>query len=199
MDWGLGFNPGERHTYSTGVESGNFILMPDTAHSAAFFLSCLRWMTNKYKLRQEEFVEFSPDAIKTFSEFRQFPDSNEAGGILLGRVYPKSHVSVEVATKPHQLDKPGRDFFDRSRGPAQRIVNKAWKITFGERVYLGEWHTHRQLNPVPSARDRKMIRNMFHQTRMQIDFLLLIVVGIEDWVGIENGISLKRLHPFLPE
>ncbi|MGH9871343.1 MAG: Mov34/MPN/PAD-1 family protein [Pyrinomonadaceae bacterium] len=102
---------------------------------------------------------------------------------------------VERATRPGFLDKAGRYFFDRSRARAQRIVNWHWKKSDGFGVYLGEWHTHPVGYPVPSGRDRRMIRNMFHQTEMEIDFLLLIVVGRNSiWIGIENGVWLRQLR-----
>jgi integrative and conjugative element protein (TIGR02256 family) len=85
-------------------------------------------------------------------------------------------------------------FFNRSRKRAQEIVNKQWKKSSGISIYLGEWHTHPVPDPVPSSRDRQMIRNMFNQTQMEITFLFLIIIGTRsNWVGVEDGKTLRHL------
>ncbi len=150
-------------------------------------------MTGLYQLNEKEYVQLSDDALEVFRRSIQ-TSGMESGGILLGSVYPRSHVSVEKATRPGFLDKAGRYFFERSRARAQSIVNRHWKKSSGLKIYLGEWHTHPVAYPVPSPRDRRMIRNMFRQTKMEIDFLLLIIVGTSSlWIGIENGESLRQL------
>lgn len=139
-------------------------------------------------------LRFSQTAVAAFKRHQQLQGRPEAGGILLGRIYPGSKVVVELATTPNPLDRAGPAFFDRSRDAAQQIVNTTWRKSGGQCIYLGEWHTHAQNLPTPSRRDRTMIRNMFNQTQMEIDFLVLVVVGLEDiWVGKENGISLIKL------
>lgn len=145
-------------------------------------------------------LEFSQEVIDTFLEYRQGPDKDEAGGILLGRLYQGVRVILDAATVPNVQDKAGRYYFDRSREAAQAVVNEAWRASNGEQNYLGEWHSHPVPSPVPSDRDRQMIRNMFHQTRMEVDFLILVVVGLEEnWVGMENGRRLRKLKPFTIE
>ncbi len=156
-------------------------------------------MNSRYQLNESEHVQLSDNALEVFQSSIQ-TSGKESGGILLGSVYPRSHVLVERATRPGFLDKAGRYFFDRSRSRAQRIVNRHWKMSAGLEVYLGEWHTHPVAHPVPSSRDRRMIRNMFRQTEMEIDFLFLIVVGRSSiWIGVENGESLLKLSPITDE
>jgi integrative and conjugative element protein (TIGR02256 family) len=150
-------------------------------------------MDDRYQLNEKEYVQLSNDALEVF-RIGVRTTEKESGGILLGSVFPRSHVLVEMATRPGFLDKAGRYFFERSRPRAQTIVNRRWKKSAGQSIYLGEWHTHPVADPVPSSRDRTMIRNMFHQTKMEIDFLLLIIVGTRSlWIGIENGESVREL------
>lgn len=152
-------------------------------------------MTNRYRINQCEYLEFSGEALKVFRAHTQAYGHNESGGILLGCVYPGSHVVVEAATEPGILDKSGLRYFDRSRQRAQGIVEREWTASAGIRIYLGEWHTHTEMHPVPSSRDRRMIRNMRRQTKMEIDFLFLVVVGTHsNWVGVETGEQLHRLE-----
>jgi integrative and conjugative element protein (TIGR02256 family) len=153
-------------------------------------------MINRYQIDERRHIEFSSDVREVFGAHIQRSGQNESGGILLGSVFPASHVLVEMATTPKYPDQAGPCFFDRSRARAQRIVEREWENSSGVRTYLGEWHTHSEAHPKPSGRDRRMIRNMFRQTKMHIDFLILVIVGITtNWVGVEEGNSLRQLQP----
>jgi integrative and conjugative element protein (TIGR02256 family) len=153
-------------------------------------------MINRYRINERQYIELSSGVTKVFGSHVQRFGQSESGGILLGSVYPGSYVLVEKATTPKYPDQAGPCFFDRSRARAQRIVEREWRDSSGVRIYLGEWHTHSEMHPKPSGRDRRMIRNMFRQTEMHIDFLILVIVGITSvWVGIESGNSLRRLQP----
>jgi integrative and conjugative element protein (TIGR02256 family) len=153
-------------------------------------------MNTRYDMGDGLYLEFSEAVAETFQRYRQRHSANEAGGILMGRVYPGSHVVVEVATTPGHLDYAGPYFFNRSRRAAQEIVNRAWRESGGAQNYLGEWHSHPVPRPTPSGRDRQMIRNMIRESILGVNFLILVVVGVgENWVGLETGSALKLLKP----
>lgn len=137
--------------------------------------------------------------LQTLRRFEQKNDKNESGGILLGKVY-QNVISIEKVTTPGLYDKFGRYFFIRSKKSAQKLINKSWKSSNGKTTYLGEWHTHPVINPRPSSQDRKMIDDCLKKTKMEIDFLILIIVGLSGsiWVGIQTNDRLKRLS-FLKE
>jgi len=108
----------------------------------------------------------------------------------------KSEIVIEVATTPTAADRAGAFFFDRSTRVSQEHVNRAWRTSGGEQIYLGEWHSHPAPIAEPSARDRAMILNNLRAAKMEIDFLCLIVVGrIVDWVGIAKRGSLRQILP----
>lgn len=153
-------------------------------------------MNDEYQIKPGTILRISPSAASNLHAFRQAEGTNEAGGILLGREFIDQAVIVEEVTTPTAGDKTGPTWFERCRETAQQKVNEAWERSGGELIYIGEWHTHPEENPLPSPRDRVMIRNMFRQTKMEIDFLILIIVGTMDvWIGIENGRSLRQLSP----
>jgi integrative and conjugative element protein (TIGR02256 family) len=153
-------------------------------------------MISRFDLGGGQILEFSQEVTTTLLRFRQRPDRNEAGGILLGYVYSTGNVLIDFVTTPNASDKAGPCSFNRSRSAAQEFVTHHWETSEGERNYLGEWHSHPVLSPSPSGRDRRMIRNMFRQSRLEIEFLFLAVIGqVENWVGLENGRSLRRLRP----
>lgn len=144
-----------------------------------------------YELDPGRQLRFSDEALRTFDAYRN--GKVEAGGILLGRVYP-TEVLIETATTPNPADKAGRYFFERSRTVAQRAVASAWKATDGEQIYLGEWHSHPAQVAEPSSRDRDMILSNLREAKMDIDFLVLVVLGrLTDWVGLANQRILHRL------
>lgn len=147
----------------------------------------------KYELGKKKFLEISPKAIRVFEKYKQNHGRNEAGGILLGRCY-KEKIVIEHATSPNSSDKTGPAFFERNRGRAQHIVNEEWNDNEGERIYLGEWHTHSEPYPHPSNTDRDMIYKMLKDTIMEIDFLFTIIVGTHDyWIGYQKGKKLTQL------
>jgi integrative and conjugative element protein (TIGR02256 family) len=116
----------------------------------------------------------------------------EAGGILLGKVYPH-HVIIDMVTTPAKPDKAGFHFFIRSKPKAQDHINRAWAASNGHNIYLGEWHSHPVDHPIPSEQDRTMIHDAFRNTQMEIDFLYLVIAGLNNtfWVGeiTNNGLS----------
>lgn len=134
----------------------------------------------EYKFGDKSLI-FTPDVIKTFDSYRQIkPYQHESGGILMGRIYEHEKIIIEQLSTPSSEDKSGRYFFERNVKKAQRIVNQAWEESGGEIRYLGEWHTHPEATPSPSSVDRELLIGMLKDTKMEIDFLFLVIVGIHD-------------------
>ena len=77
---------------------------------------------------------------------------HEAGGTLMG-YRSGQHLHVLYATVPMPLDKSSRISFERLDPGHQLAVTEAWKESQGRVDYLGDWHTHPQLNPSPSGID----------------------------------------------
>jgi len=137
------------------------------------------------------------DVFRKFQEYFDKSRKREAGGILLGYVY-EDHSEVANASYPNRFDLFGYNYFVRSKRGAQPKINKAWTRSNGTLIYLGEWHTHFEKYPKPSATDKSLMINSLRTTKMEIDFLFLIIVGLDDtyWVGKQVGdklIELKRI------
>lgn len=139
-------------------------------------------------------LHFNKEVVEIFDSFRQVnPDQHEAGGILLGRVFENKIVIEQVST-PGTDDKSGRYFFDRNVRRAQWFVDMAWRKSKGEVIYLGEWHTHPEKYPSPSSIDKRLISNMLKDTRMTINFLFLVIIGIErKYVAVQHQGKRKPL------
>ena len=140
-------------------------------------------------------LRIRPKALRIFKKYEQKGiRSPEAGGILLGHVY-RNHDEVTKATVPNRLDSRGSCFFNRSRNGAQVRVNRSWRKSHGSLIYLGEWHTHASISPQPSLIDRNMMRETLNETRMEIDLIYLVVVGLNQtyWVGRQTDKGLVQL------
>ena len=132
--------------------------------------------------------------LENFNKYEQYSGRKESGGILLGKVY-SSYVSIERISTPSLCDRVGRYFFVRSKIPAQRTINRLWSNSNGSTIYLGEWHTHPETNPRPSPQDRAMISNCLQSTKMEIDFLFLVIIGCSRtyWTGVQTEKGLLKL------
>jgi integrative and conjugative element protein (TIGR02256 family) len=132
--------------------------------------------------------------LNTLNKYVRKKNKNESGGILLGNVY-NSFCEIVKATTPNKYDSSGPNIFIRSKKGAQPHINKAWKNSKGTEIYLGEWHTHFENSPKPSLTDRNMIFDSLSKTKMEIEFLFLIIVGLNRsiWVGKQTKERLIEL------
>lgn len=157
-------------------------------------------MPLSYNLPNGKVLHLTQDILTVFRMHRQTRFSIfEAGGILLGRFYSDSMI-VEKATTPGEGDRQGPLFFHRNRSRAQRIVDKIFEESGGEQTYLGEWHTHNEGNPHPSWKDRIEIERAFRKSRLNVDFMICIIVGNQDtlgnlWLGFYDRNGMRECSP----
>lgn len=94
-----------------------------------------------------------PSAVNTLLSYRQVNLlSNEAAGVLIGE-RRKSHIVVHEISEPGSGDIRRRNFVDRCGPHHQATVNDAFTRSSGRLQYIGEWHTHPEDQPSPSAMD----------------------------------------------
>lgn len=142
----------------------------------------------------EKEIRISDRVIEIFHTFRQFgQNSVESGGIILGQVN-KEIILINRISIPNYKDKATKCSFLRDKDSAQIIVNHEFINSGGKTIYLGEWHTHPEKNAKPSPIDKKMIKEQFKCNKINIDFLILVIIGIEnDYLGIQDEKSLKKM------
>lgn len=132
---------------------------------------------------QSGLVLIRADALKILLSYVQKDsDMKEAGGILIGCRKHGNHIDIHVVTEPGRWDRRRRHSFVRSREPHQRICREQWRKSDGYMTYLGEWHTHPELKPLPSAMDLEG----WHKQQQRCGLPLVgLIVGMEDlWLGI---------------
>lgn len=129
------------------------------------------WATDKNRT----LLHFSKPSLETFVRYVQSSDTDrEAGGILLGSVHG-AHMLVEQATSPTKWDKRFRYLFERMPFGHHAISHALWTASYGTVRYLGEWHTHPEDYPHPSAIDRSEWRRLSARRRDERPMLAVIV------------------------
>lgn len=134
-----------------------------------------------------------PTVVNKLRDYRQMNSlSSEAAGVLIGE-RRESHIVVHEISEPGEGDIRHRCFVDR-RGPHhQAAVDEAFARSSGRLQYLGEWHTHPEDRPTPSATDLGTWRR--HLAAQ--DSMVLLIIGRKDiWAAkkiIEQIVPLFRV------
>lgn len=137
-------------------------------------------------------------AAEEMLRFRQIKFSDpEAGGVLLGRLLRESvDVIVDEVTRPAARDRASRFNFFRSKSSTQPAVDRAWAVSDGTCIYLGEWHTHPEDDPHPSTRDMSNWRTILHTARFEQPWLFFLIVGRQQtkaWIGDRENDTITAL------
>jgi len=112
--------------------------------------------------------------LTTFTEARQLNDSDkETGGLLLARV-SKEEVRIIEATKAEKKASISRFLFKPNLKQKRKIVQEAFKDGLH---FIGEWHTHPEEDPNPSALDRKSMADSFRRSKHELNCFVMIIVG----------------------
>ena len=123
----------------------------------------------------------------------------EAGGQLFAKLAP-SQIEVCKATGPYKNDRRGRYFFRPDRKKESGDIEECFRQSLH---YVGDWHTHPQKHPAPSAEDLASIAESFKKSTHELVGFLLVIVGTSRspcglWVGWHDGTSTVRLSEELP-
>ena len=102
---------------------------------------------------QGELLVLMPSVASRLLTYRQLNlYSTEAAGVLIGE-RRGSHLVVHQISEPGKGDIRRRYFVDR-RGPHHQVaIDEAFVSSSGRLQYLGEWHSHPEDAPSPSATD----------------------------------------------
>jgi integrative and conjugative element protein (TIGR02256 family) len=76
------------------------------------------------------------------------------------------------------------------------LVNRSWDQSSGTTNYLGEWHTHPEVDPSPSGTDLKNWSRILKGVDTDLDSLFFLIVGSENiraWEGTREGLGIVEL------
>lgn len=153
-----------------------------------------------HPFHDDGFVLFESDVLAVINPFRQrFSRAPEAGGILMG--YRRAdHLHIVDATVPGPRDTGTRVSFRRDDLSHQRQASVQWRDSNGYLDYLGEWHTHPEINPSPSGTDRRAWQEIV--ARRPSDVFVFAILGIDGgiWMGCGRGhhLDLRAGEPSIP-
>lgn len=125
-------------------------------------------------------VDFDKSAVKTLLKYRQLKFSDkEAGGVLIGRlIIDCDDIIADEVTLPFPSDKRSRFSFFRGENEAQKLVEEKWRKSNSTQIYLGEWHTHPEDDPTPSANiDIRNWHEIAHKAVFEQECLYFVIVG----------------------
>ncbi|MFD1009499.1 MULTISPECIES: Mov34/MPN/PAD-1 family protein [Oceanisphaera] len=123
--------------------------------------------------------------LQTLHKYRQLHHrQSEQGGVFVGEVR-SPHIIITHVSEPGPYDRASRFGFVRKKQHHQTMVDQLWRTSGGYLTYLGEWHTHPESNPLPSATDLSSWHKGLSHTRPSI---VAIIGQNTDWWGYcENG------------
>ena len=140
-------------------------------------------------------IVFGDEALKTLFATRQVsPLANEQGGVLIGRLLHSGHIIVDLATIPQPNDRATPTTFFRS-DDHQKIIDAEWAQSDGTSLYLGEWHTHAEAEPVPSVVDLNDWARRLKDDQPSIKTMLFVIVGTFELTIFEGSVrSLQSVR-----
>ena len=142
-----------------------------------------RTLSKRKLVIEEDVINFFRDIIQTH-DF-----SVETGGIIVGEMRPldESIVITDVSA-PFEKDVRGRFHFNRKSDGHQEYMDRLWSESGLKKMYLGEWHTHDQKNPVPSSIDINNWEKIEQRNKVapEMYFIIIGTQRMEIW-NVFNG------------
>lgn len=136
--------------------------------------------------RGDGLIVIETAVLQTLHKYRQYHHRQpEQGGVFIGEIRSQ-HIVITHVTEPGPHDLASRFGFVRKKRHHQAIVDKLWQTSGGYLTYLGEWHTHPEPHPSPSATDIASWKKNLPHNQCSI----VAIIGQEsDWWGYsEDGV-----------
>lgn len=151
-------------------------------------------MIGRYLFPRPAGVLLESSVVATLDRYRQdAPAKPEAGGLLLG--YRRgANLHVVTASEPRSTDSRSRFAFERRARGHQELADAQWRLTDGLIDYLGEWHTHPEDDPSPSAVDRAAWQTIVANRAPHR--MLFVIVGRTGhfWAGVAESDGMQSIH-----
>ena len=81
---------------------------------------------------------------------------------------------------------------------ANLFIENDFNISDCTRVYIGEWHTHPQQNPVPSEVDCDSIISNYNTANLAIPILFMMIIGIDSiHISVYDGTMFYKVRPII--
>ncbi|MDF2479027.1 MAG: hypothetical protein K0S25_821 [Bacillus sp. (in: firmicutes)] len=143
-------------------------------------------------------IQVEDHILSFIKEKRQLLFSNfESGGMLLGCIEEGTDILViNDFTLPLKTDTQTRTRFIRNKNHNKLLRNK-WIKSGGTTMYLGEWHTHPEVDPNYSSQDFRNWNDLLKKSNTFSGYLLFLISGthyFKIWVGNRKNKKLKLVY-----
>jgi integrative and conjugative element protein (TIGR02256 family) len=120
-------------------------------------------------------VTITAEALASIEEHaRAGGVESETGGILLGHERPAGcHIAIAGGPGPGAVRTPTS--FSRDLAHAEELAEEAWRQR--RAVWLGEWHTHVHVPPIPSETDLSSYLRHLQDVELRFDRFISIIIG----------------------
>jgi integrative and conjugative element protein (TIGR02256 family) len=149
----------------------------------------------EYTLNDDSKLLISDEVVSHLLKYRQLRIwSREAGGQLFA-TFDGPDVTFRKATGPRRTDRRGRRHYEPDRAAENVEITKMHAEGLH---FVGDWHTHPEKRPTPSALDIQSLGESVKRSRHQLNAFFLIVVGCEMppaglHVSIHDGTQSREL------
>ena len=129
-----------------------------------------------YKLPNDlGFLEFSSEALEHFENNKQRSCfSKEAGGQLFASYEGKNTADVTQVTGPRHKDWRSRFGYEPDLVSEKIEIAEKYKIGLH---FVGDWHTHPQDIPYPSAADEYSMKKLVTESIHDLEGFIMVIVG----------------------
>ena len=122
-------------------------------------------------------------------------DGNELCGVLMGSQVGHNYYRISKISPPC-VRSHTRCGCERDAAMANQFIEEDYNQSEHTRFYIGEWHTHPEDNPTPSAIDYSSIKDNYQTASLVVPFLLMIIVGTKSFhISIYNGDKFIKVEP----
>lgn len=133
-----------------------------------------------FKDERDNLVVIMGHVLTRLLSYRQLHHfTPESAGVLIGERRGQHLVICDIS-EPGLGDIRQRNRVDRRGTHHQLRVNEAFESSGGTHQYLGEWHTHPEDRPLPSATDK----HSWRRNVVSDELMLLLIIGRKGfWLG----------------
>lgn len=118
------------------------------------------------------------EVLKVFSTEIDKSKSLETGGVLVG-FFENNVINICNASPPGPKADHEEIFFQADPDFVDMFIDMEHANSGGKYSYLGEWHSHPQIKPVPSVIDLNSIEEIASTARN--NFTILLIIGAIDY------------------
>ena len=117
----------------------------------------------------------------------------ETGGVLCG-YYTSNSIFIDIVSGPGSHSSQSAIEFEMDVEFMNEFLDNQYSKTSGKNIYVGEWHSHPQVHPLPSEQD---IQSMYERIiEWQHGEIVFIIIGFINFAknNLKQQITALTIH-----